>query len=233
MYIPYWNGIMFQDPYSKTMNMIYNMHDWYMVLLTLITTLVFSLIITIFMNKKTNRSMYSNEKMENLWIVMPFMTLCSVIYPSMNTLFLNEEYSMADITVKVIGHQWYWSYEYTNFNIEPFDSYMINTQDLSETDFRLLEVDNRLIIPYGMTTQLLVTASDVIHSWAMPSLGLKVDAVPGRLNQALFTPTIMGLLYGQCSELCGVNHSFMPITLEIINPKFFMNWMSEKNWNFS
>nr|FAA04184.1 TPA: cytochrome c oxidase subunit II [Cirrodrilus suzukii] len=228
MYIPYWNGFMFQDPSSKTMNILSNMHDYYMILLIFITVLVLSLISSILINKKTNLTFFSQEMMENLWIIIPFSILCAVIYPSVNMMFTNEEYLIPDLSIKIIGHQWYWSYEYTNFNIDPFDSYMMNSENLKMNDFRLLEVDNRLILPYGMTTQLLITASDVIHSWTIPTLGLKIDAVPGRLNQLSFTPITMGLMYGQCSEICGVNHSFMPITLEIINPKNFLLWISKQ-----
>nr|FAA04206.1 TPA: cytochrome c oxidase subunit II [Holtodrilus truncatus] len=225
MYIPFWNGILFQDPNSKVMSMISNMHDYYMIMLSIITILIMGMMMFIMLNKKTNLSFFSHENMENMWIIMPFIILCVIIYPTMNLLFLNDNYNNPDLTVKIMGHQWYWSYEYTNFNIEPYDSYMINDSNLSTNDFRLLEVDNRLILPYGMTSQLLVSSSDVIHSWTIPSLGLKIDAIPGRLNQMSITPIIMGLLYGQCSEICGVNHSFMPITIEIISPKKFLNWI--------
>nr|FAA04171.1 TPA: cytochrome c oxidase subunit II [Bdellodrilus illuminatus] len=225
MYIPFWNGFLFQDPSSKIMNILSDMHDYYMILLTLITILVFSLLIIIMTNKKSDRTFFSHENMENLWIIGPFSILCLVIYPSVNMMFSNEDFLNPDVSVKVVGHQWYWSYEYSNFNLEPYDSYMINENDLTNSDFRLLEVDNRLILPYGLTSQLLISASDVLHSWAIPSLGLKLDAAPGRLNQTCFKPLIYGLLYGQCSEICGVNHSFMPISIEIIKPSSFLMWI--------
>lgn len=131
--------------------------------------------------------------------------------------------------MKVIGHQWYWSYEYGDFINFEFDSYIIPANSIELNHFRLLDVDNRIILPYNSQIRLIVTAADVIHSWTVPALRVKIDATPGRLNQVSFLINRTGLLFGQCSEICGANHSFMPITLERISPKYFTKWISKVN----
>lgn len=133
-----------------------------------------------------------------------------------------DEVSLPGVTVKVIGHQWYWRYEYADLKNLEFDAYIIQVRDLRENGFRSLEVDNRTVVPYYTQVRVLVTASDVIHSWAVPRLGVKVDAVPGRLNQLRFLSERVGVIYGQCSEICGANHRFIPIILEIVPVKVFL-----------
>jgi len=129
------------------------------------------------------------------------------------------------LTLKTIGHQWYWSYEYSDFNQIEFDSYIIQSNELNNYNFRLLDVDNRVILPINLKIRILITAADVIHSWSVPSLGVKVDGTPGRLNQTNFIINRPGLYYGQCSEICGANHSFIPIVIERVNLKSFINWI--------
>nr|CAJ57651.1 cytochrome oxidase subunit II [Drosophila gunungcola] len=144
-------------------------------------------------------------------------------------LYLLDEINEPSVTLKSIGHQWYWSYEYSDFNNIEFDSYMIPTNELSTDGFRLLDVDNRIVLPMNSQIRILVTAADVIHSWTVPALGVKVDGTPGRLNQTNFFINRPGLFYGQCSEICGANHSFMPIVIESVPVNYFIKWISSNN----
>jgi cytochrome c oxidase subunit 2 len=151
--------------------------------------------------------------------------LIFIALPSLRALYLLDEVKSPAMTIKTIGHQWYWSYEYPDFPDLEFDSYIIPSRTADLSDLRLLEVDNHTIIPYNTQIRLLVSAADVIHSWTIPSLGIKVDAFPGRLNQLRIFSLRPGLFYGQCSEICGSNHRFIPIVLESINPKDFIKWV--------
>ena len=149
-------------------------------------------------------------------------TLLFLAFPSLRLLYLMDEVSQPSVTVKTIGHQWYWRYEYRDFLNLEFDSYIIPTNDLDEGQFRLLEVDNRVVLPIGAEIRILVTSADVIHAWTIPSLGVKVDAIPGRLNQIGFISNRPGVFYGQCSEICGSNHRFIPIRVEFVNHSTFI-----------
>jgi cytochrome c oxidase subunit 2 len=146
-------------------------------------------------------------------------------------LYLIDETTEPRITLKTVGHQWYWSYEYSDFSEIEFDSYMVPTNSLESSDFRLLEVDNRVVLPYLTQIRVLVTAADVLHSWTIPSLGIKADAVPGRLNQLNVFFNRPGIFYGQCSEICGANHSFMPIRVESVSPMDFLSWVKSFSLN--
>lgn len=143
-------------------------------------------------------------------------------------MYLIDENNKPTITLKTTGHQWFWSYEYSDFKKIKFDSFIIPIQEINLNNFRLIEVDNRIIIPIKTKIRILITANDVIHSWTIPSLGIKADATPGRLNQANFLINRSGLFFGQCSEICGTNHRFMPITIESITPKLFINWIKNQ-----
>lgn len=145
--------------------------------------------------------------------------------PSLKLLYLLDENNKPIITLKTMGHQWYWSYEYSDFKKINFDSFIIPSDKLNLNEFRLIEVDNRIILPIKTQIRIIISASDVIHSWTIPALAIKADAVPGRLNQANFLLNRPGLFFGQCSEICGTNHRFMPITIERISPQFFINWI--------
>jgi len=137
--------------------------------------------------------------------------------PSLRLLYLLDEINDSALTLKVVGHQWYWSYEYSDFLDVDYDSYIIPFDDLSSGDYRLLEVDHRTVVPFSVDVRVLVSAADVLHSWTVPSLGVKADAVPGRLNQLSFFCSRSGVFYGQCSEICGANHSFIPIVVESVS----------------
>lgn len=177
-------------------------------------------------NSYVHRSLLENQSIEIIWTVLPAFILLFIAFPSLRLLYLLDEVNTPGLTIKVIGHQWYWSYEYSDLKNLEFDAYISLTSDLKSRGFRVLEVDNRTIIPYSTQIRVLVRASDVIHSWTIPSLGVKVDAVPGRLNQLRFLAERIGIIYGQCSEICGANHSFIPIVLEVIPMQVFLKWIS-------
>nr|AOR07156.1 cytochrome c oxidase subunit 2 [Mesenchytraeus cf. pedatus SL-2017] len=224
-----WGQLMFQDAASPIMLQMISFHDLTLVILTLVMSVVTYALLSIAMNSHTNRYLMEAQEIETVWTILPAIILLFLALPSLRLLYLTDELSQPGMTLKAIGHQWYWSYEYSDFTNVEMDSYMTPVSDLSPGEFRLLEVDNRVILPMHLEIRVLVTAADVIHSWTVPSLGVKVDAVPGRLNQLGFTMSQPGVFYGQCSEICGANHSFMPIAIESISLKSFMNWVS----NFS
>lgn len=183
----------------------------------------------LFFNSFTNRFLLRGQTIEIIWTVIPAIVLMFIALPSLRLLYLLDEIRIPSITLKTIGHQWYWSYEYSDFiNIE-FDSYIIPVNDINISNFRLLDVDNRIILPINLKIRILISAADVIHSWTIPSLGVKVDGAPGRLNQTNFLINRPGLFFGQCSEICGANHRFMPIVIERVNLKTFINWIKTFN----
>nr|YP_006353.1 cytochrome c oxidase subunit II [Siphonodentalium lobatum]AAP91674.1 cytochrome c oxidase subunit II [Siphonodentalium lobatum] len=179
------------------------------ILMTVLITAVMLL-----MNKKTARYPFHNiDLLEITWTAAPAVILIFLAVPSLRLLYLLDEELSPTMSLKAIGHQWYWSYQ---TDTTEFDSYMVKEEDLLPGNMRLLEVDNRLFTPFGSTSRLVVTSADVIHAWTIPSMGIKADAVPGRLNQLNLFSDRPGVFYGQCSEICGANHSFMPIVLEMI-----------------
>nr|UBD07196.1 cytochrome c oxidase subunit II [Otophryne robusta] len=214
----------FQDAASPIMEELLHFHDHALMATLLISTLVLYIITTLMTTKLSNTNTIDAQEIELVWTIMPAVILIVMALPSLRILYLMDEINDPDLTIKVVGHQWYWSYEYSDFTDISFDSYMIPANDLTPGQFRLLEVDNRVILPMGAATRTLITADDVLHSWAVPSLGVKIDAIPGRLNQTSFMISHSGLFYGQCSEICGANHSFMPIVLEALPMSSFMNW---------
>nr|APX39302.1 cytochrome c oxidase subunit 2 [Chaetocnema hortensis] len=216
---------MLQDSATPLMEQLSYFHDHTLMILLIITVLVGQLMLTLFFNKFIHRYLLEGQTIEVIWTILPTITLIFIAIPSLRLIYILDEINNPTITIKTIGHQWYWSYEYSDFKNIEFDSYMIPTNDLNKFNFRLLDVDNRLVIPFKSNIRMLVTAADVIHSWTIPSLGVKIDATPGRLNQISFFTNRSGIFYGQCSEICGANHSFMPIVLESISPKYFTNWI--------
>nr|YP_010318852.1 cytochrome c oxidase subunit II [Pipa snethlageae]UMB51086.1 cytochrome c oxidase subunit II [Pipa snethlageae] len=216
----------FQDAASPIMEELLHFHDHTMMAAFLISTLVLYIITIMMTTKLTNTNSMDAQEIEMVWTIMPAIILIVIALPSLRILYLMDEMNDPHLTVKTIGHQWYWSYEYTNYEDLAFDSYMTPTNDLNPGQFRLLEVDNRMVVPMESPTRILVTAEDVLHSWAVPALGLKTDAIPGRLNQTSFIITRPGIFYGQCSEICGANHSFMPIVVEAVPLSDFENWSS-------
>nr|AIZ97051.1 cytochrome c oxidase subunit II [Papurana kreffti] len=216
----------FQDAASPIMEELLHFHDHTLMAALLISTLVSYLISVLMSTKLFNTNTIDAQEIEMVWTIMPAIILIIIALPSLRILYLMDEVSNPDMTIKTIGHQWYWSYEYSDFADLNFDSYMSNTKDLEPGSFRLLEVDNRMITPICTPTRILITAEDVLHSWAVPALGMKSDAIPGRLNQSLLLAAHPGVYYGQCSEICGANHSFMPIVVEALPISSFLNWVS-------
>nr|YP_010952556.1 cytochrome c oxidase subunit II [Pergesa acteus]WMQ52889.1 cytochrome c oxidase subunit II [Pergesa acteus] len=221
-----WSNLNLQNGASPLMEQIIFFHDHTLVILIMITILVGYLMLNLFFNKYINRFLLEGQMIEMIWTILPAITLIFIALPSLRLLYLLDELNNPLITLKSIGHQWYWSYEYSDFHNIEFDSYMIPSNDLNPNNFRLLDVDNRIILPMNNQIRIMVTATDVIHSWTIPSLGVKVDANPGRLNQTNFYINRPGIYYGQCSEICGANHSFMPIVIESISIKNFINWIN-------
>nr|YP_010466086.1 cytochrome c oxidase subunit II [Hemaris radians]UAT98068.1 cytochrome c oxidase subunit II [Hemaris radians] len=221
-----WSNLNLQNGASPLMEQIIFFHDHTLIILIMITILVGYLMLNLFFNKYINRFLLEGQLIEMIWTILPAITLIFIALPSLRLLYLLDELNNPLITLKSIGHQWYWSYEYSDFHNIEFDSYMIPSNELNPNNFRLLDVDNRIILPMNNQIRIMVTATDVIHSWTVPSLGVKVDANPGRLNQTNFFINRPGIFYGQCSEICGANHSFMPIVIESISIKNFINWIN-------
>nr|CCJ27919.1 cox2 [Thaumetopoea aff. pityocampa ENA] len=221
-----WSNLNLQNSNSPLMEQIIFFHDHTLIILTMITIIVSYLMLSLLFNKYINRFLLEEQMIELIWTILPAITLIFIALPSLRLLYLLDELNNPLITLKSIGHQWYWSYEYSDFNKIEFDSYMIPINDLNSNNFRLLDVDNRIILPMNNQIRIMITATDVIHSWTIPSLGVKVDANPGRLNQTNFFMNRPGIFYGQCSEICGANHSFMPIMIESIPIKNFINWIN-------
>nr|WDE89267.1 cytochrome oxidase subunit 2 [Vireo solitarius] len=213
----------FQDASSPIMEELVEFHDHALMTALAICTLVLYLL-TLTLTGKLSSNTVDAPEIELVWTILPAIVLIMLALPSLQILYMMDEINEPDLTLKAIGHQWYWSYEYTDFKNLTFDSYMTPTTDLPLGHFRLLEVDHRVVVPMESPVRVIVTADDVIHSWAVPSLGVKTDAIPGRLNQTSFTATRPGVFYGQCSEICGANHSFMPIVVESAPLANFESW---------
>uniref|UniRef100_A0AAU6QFY4 Cytochrome c oxidase subunit 2 n=1 Tax=Nepsalus insolitus TaxID=2957736 RepID=A0AAU6QFY4_9NEOP len=220
-----WSNLSLQNSTSPLMEQLIFFHDHTLLILMMITILVAYLLSTLFFNKFINRFLLEGQTIEIIWTILPAVTLIFIALPSLRLLYLLDEVDNPSITLKAIGHQWYWSYEYSDFLNVEFDSYMIPTNELSMNGFRLLDVDNRTTLPTYTQVRMLITAADVLHSWTVPAMGVKIDATPGRLNQTNFFINRPGLFFGQCSEICGANHSFMPIVIESIPMKMFINWV--------
>lgn len=189
----------------------------------MVLVFVVYIIVVIFINLFISRFMLDNQLLEFFWTVFPMLILLLLAFPSLRILYIMDEIKNPLLTFKVIGHQWFWSYEYSDFKLLEFDSYIV------DGNFRLLETDNSFYVPFNQKIRLLVRSFDVLHSWTVPILGVKVDAIPGRLNQLNFIFMRLGLFFGQCSEICGVNHRFIPIIVECVKLDDFFFWL--KNYS--
>nr|YP_010586097.1 cytochrome c oxidase subunit II [Cheumatopsyche charites]UZZ43833.1 cytochrome c oxidase subunit II [Cheumatopsyche charites] len=218
-----WSNINLQNSNSPLMENLIYFHDSSMMIIILISIFILFIILSNLMNKFYNFNLLEHQNIELIWTMIPSIFLLMIAFPSLHLLYLMDEINKPNLSLKIIGHQWYWSYEYSDFKNIKFDSYMIPLN--LPSNFRLLDVDNRIILPFNIQIRSLVTSSDTIHAWTVPSLGVKTDAMPGRLNQISFSMNRPGLFYGQCSEICGANHSFMPICIESINLSFFLKWI--------
>ena len=224
-----WSILGFQDAASPILEEFLIFHDYVILVLTFILRVVAISIIQIIKNKLINTGLLEGQILEYIWTIFPAFILIQIAIPSLLLLYILDETVDRGLTLKIVGHQWYWRYEYSNFwnnKLEPleFESYITPTNP--KIPFRLLQVDNRAVLPYKTNTRLLLTAADVLHCWTVPSIGVKADAVPGRLNQIKFISYRPGIFYGQCSEICGANHRFIPIVLEFVKSRDFLNWIS-------
>ena len=218
-----WAQLSLQDAASPLIEQIIFFHDHVIIVLVLILSSVAYFTIHLITNSLTHRYLVHASTVEIIWTLIPAFLLTLLALPSLHLLYLLDELIAPALTLKVIGHQWYWSYSYSEYPHLKFDSYIIPTDSLTQGDFRLLEVDNRAFLPIKTEIRLLVSSLDVIHSWTIPALGLKVDAIPGRINQLSLFFGRPGVYYGQCSEICGANHRFIPIVLEIIPSNTFIS----------
>ena len=230
---PYDWQLGFQAPSSDVMRSILSLHDFVLIMMTVITIFVLLLILYVVFRyrKKANPNPSKrshNAILETLWTGIPVIILVVMAIPSFKLVYQQDVIPEADMTIKVIGHQWYWEYQYPEHDDIAFESYLIPDDELREGDVRLLTVDNNLVLPANKNIHVLVTAGDVLHSFAMPSLGIKKDAVPGRLNETWFNIDEPGIYRGQCSEICGSDHSFMPIVVEGVSQEKFVNWVIQK-----
>jgi len=215
-----------QDAASPVIEELLHFHDHALMIVLLISTLVLYIIVSMVSTQLTNKYILDSQEIEIVWTILPAVILILIALPSLRILYLIDEINDPHLTIKAMGHQWYWSYEYTDYEDLGFDSYIVPTQDLVPGQFRLLETDHRIVVPIESPIRVLVSAEDVLHSWAVPALGVKIDAVPGRLNQTAFIVSRPGVFYGQCSEICGANHSFIPIVVEAVPLVHFENWSS-------
>jgi len=220
-----WASLSFQDRNSPIIEHLTFFHDHTIIIISLITVLVGYIILILLLPGLPNRLLNEEQSIETVWTIIPAVTLILIAFPSLRLLYLLDETNSPSITLKTIGHQWYWSYEYSDFSNIEFDAYIIPIDDSEINQFRLLDVDNRTVLPFKTQVRCLISAADVLHSWTVPSLGVKADAVPGRLNQVSFLINRPGLMFGQCSEICGANHRFIPIVIERVNTKTFSKWI--------
>lgn len=195
----------------------------------IITTLISYIFLFLINNKITNRFIINEHIIETIWTISPIIILFSIAIPSLKILYITEEYFSPIISVKSIGHQWYWHYELSDYSNIRFESFITPFNDINLSQFRLLDVNNRLIIPFNTPIRLLTTSIDVIHSWTVPALGIKIDAVPGRINQTFIYILRPGIFFGQCSEICGINHRFIPIIIESTSIKYFIKYIQKLN----
>ena len=228
----------FQKSASKSMDDIVWFHDYMLVpIITAITAFVLFLLLYVCVRYRASKNQVPsttshNTLIEVIWTLVPCLILIVMAVPSFKVLYSQDEIPKADVTIKAVGYQWYWGYEYPDENII-FDSYMIDEKDLKENQPRLLAVDNAVYVPVNKVVKVMITANDVLHAWALPSFGVKRDAIPGRINETWFKADRTGTFYGQCSELCGIKHAFMPITVNVVSEEEYNEWLEEAKVKFA
>ena len=227
-----------QESASPVKDQLTDFHNLLLVVITAITLLVLALLVYVMVrfNAKANPNptrTSHNTVLEVAWTVLPVVILVVIAVPSFKVLYFMEKTEAADMTLKVVGHQWYWEYQYPDHEDLTFNSYMVPDEDIQPGQHRLLEVDNRIVLPVDSNIRIIITAGDVLHSWAMPALGIKKDAIPGRLNETWARIDREGVYYGQCSEICGTNHGYMPIAIEAVSKERFAQWLVEAKEQFA
>lgn len=230
----------FQPAASAVMEAVRDFYDLLFVIIVAIAAFVLALLVYVMVRFNAKRNPVPsktshNTFLEMAWTAIPVVILVVIAIPSFRLLYFQKTVSEAEMemTVKVIGYQWYWSYEYPDHGDIAFDSFIVEEEDLEPGQLRLLEVDNRVVLPVDTNIRLLVTAEDVLHSWAVPAFGIKIDAVPGRLNETWVRIEREGVYYGQCSELCGVRHGYMPVAVEAVSKDAFASWVERAKVEFA
>jgi len=234
----FFNNLGFQDPASPLMEGLIGLHsDIWATMIFIAGFVSFMLVSTLYSAKDKSFKIHHHNLIEIIWTTVPAIVLCIIAVPSFTLLYGMDEIVQPSLTLKAIGRQWYWSYEYGDYestagtlveNTLAFDSNLLPDDELEQGQLRLLEVDNRVVLPVNKHIRLLTSAGDVIHSFAVPSLGVKLDAIPGRLNQTMILIKRQGVFYGQCSELCGTGHSMMPIAVEAVQEQDYVDWVNAK-----
>jgi cytochrome c oxidase subunit 2 len=227
--VPHDWGLWTQPPASPIMERITSLHDAITIIIGIITLVVFALMIYIFIkfNAKANpkpSTRTHNALLEVVWTIIPVIILAGIAFPSFSLLYAEAHAPDAKLTLKVTGHQWYWTYAFPDYGVS-FDSNIKQDADLKPGDVRLLSVDNPLVVPVGIDIRIQTTADDVIHSFSITAAGVKLDAVPGRLNETWTRIDKEGIYFGQCSQLCGINHGFMPIEVRAVSIADFNKWL--------
>lgn len=216
-----WIIILFQNNYSNNIIFLIKLNNYIIIIIIIIIITILYLNFYIYLNKFNNKILIENNIIELIWTLIPIIIIFIIIIPSIKIIYLNNELKKNIISIKIISNQWFWYYEYLNFN-NKFNSYIIYKKNFN---FNLIETDNRIIIPFNIPIQLILTSIDVIHSWTIPSLNIKIDTIPNQLNNQIIKLNKPGLIYGQCSEICGINHRFIPIKIESINFNNFIKWL--------
>ena len=228
----------FQDSASQGMTEIVSFHNNILlpIIIAITVFVLFLMIYTCIRFRESKNPVPSktthNVAVEVLWTLIPCLILIVMAVPSFKLLYKQDTIPKVDVTIKAVGYQWYWGYEYPDENII-FESYMIKEDELKENQPRLLTVDNEIVVPVNKVVKVLITANDVLHAWALPSFGVKRDAVPGRINETWFKAEKVGTYYGQCSELCGIQHAFMPITVRVVTDEEYAIWLAEAKMKFA
>lgn len=208
----FWGQYGLQNALRVTIEQIIYFHDYLIIVIIIIMCIVGYFLVFVLSSKTYSSSIVADHLVERLWTILPIVVLIFLVYPSIYLLYLIDERRIEFLcTLKVIGHQWYWSYKIDGLFSLDIDSYIDR-----ERKVRLIDVDNRVVVPVQEHIRALITSRDVLHSWALPSLGVKIDAIPGRLNQFVFIVILNSIIHGQCREICGVNHSFIPIVIEAV-----------------
>jgi cytochrome c oxidase subunit 2 len=228
----------FQEAVTPIMRQLTDFHNFLLILITVITLFVLALLVYVALrfnenaNPKPSKTSH-HTLLEVAWTVVPILILVVIAVPSFRLLFAQYDFPKADLTVKAIGNQWYWTYEYPDQGDLTFDAVMLEDNELKPGQPRLLATDNEVVVPVNKNIHILVTASDVLHNWTIPSFGVKVDAVPGRLIRTWFRAEKTGVFYGQCSELCGQKHAFMPIAVRVVSDAEFASWLVKAKKEFA
>lgn len=231
-------GLGLQPAATVNMESIVDFHNMLLVIITLIVIVVFILLVYVVLrfNRKANSNpsnVTHNVMLEVVWTVIPVVILIIIAVPSFKILYENDRIENPDMTLKVHGYQWYWGYEYPDHDGIAFNSYMVKDEDIQPGQKRLLSTDNVVVLPIDTNISLLVTGKDVIHAWTIPAFGVKIDAVPGRLNETWFRITKPGIYYGRCSEICGKDHAYMPIEVHAVTKEEFEAWLVKAKEEFA